>query len=262
MPQNIPSSFEHSIGKIRYTLKGNVSIPWSFDKHTIRSFTVITDVDLNKFSPSLNQPIEVTDSKNVLLSVGGPIEAKFSVKKRLFLPGEGIICSATIDNKCSRDIIRTSVKLVQELLFTGSSREVIVKLSKVNKCYRDVVCLNINKRISDKTNEVVLDNQVIIIPPVCASLTDLCKIIQVNYLLIFSFGVFGSLDKDLVIPIKIGTIPLQNTCSNDSDSLPTYEECLFESDFKSEDALKGDMYESDEKTFRPIYPVFKNYSSN
>lgn len=84
LPLNIPSSFEHHHGKIRYSVKGTIDIPWAIDKHTYKSFTVINNVDLNQFNPSVRQPMEVNGSKNVLLSFGGPITATFSINKRKY----------------------------------------------------------------------------------------------------------------------------------------------------------------------------------
>ncbi len=186
-----------------------------------------------------------------------------------FVPGEKIICSARIENTCNRDIIRTSVRLVQEMLFTGSSRELIVKTSKKKKCCRNIFTLPINKVISGNSSEQVLQNQMIIIPPVCASSTGLSKIIEINYLLVFTFGVLGSLDRDVCIPLKIGTIPLMDYHAAriaDSSHLPTYEECLFEHETlnkpkDSNESIKGEMFETDEKTFKPIYPYFKDFTN-
>ena len=77
----LPSSFEHDIGQIRYTLTGTINIPWSFDKHTRKSFTVINHVDLNKFNPILRQPIEVSESKIIFLSNKSPINGFLNIKK-------------------------------------------------------------------------------------------------------------------------------------------------------------------------------------
>lgn len=84
MPDKIPSSFEHHYGKIRYTLKGTVDIPWSLNQHTVRSFSVYNDVDLNELNQlnkSLSQPAEVSIEKSVILSFGGPITGYLSVGK-------------------------------------------------------------------------------------------------------------------------------------------------------------------------------------
>lgn len=268
LPEAIPSSFEHSVGKIRYSLTGTVSIPWSFDKHTVRSFTVISHVDLNQLSPFFKQPAQAVATKSVLFSLGGPINGILSVKKGCFVPGEAIVCSARIENSCNRDIIRSSVSLVQELFFTGSSRELIVKTTKRKKCNRNIVTIQLNRIISGNSNEQLLQDQMILIPPVCASSTGLSKIIEINYWLVFTFGVFGSLDRDVWLPLKIGTIPLmmdsQRANTNDNNNLPTYEECQLENETlkeskESKDSMKGDMFETDEKTFKPIYPYFKDF---
>jgi hypothetical protein len=84
LPDKIPSSFEHHYGKIRYTLKGTVDIPWSLNQHTVRSFSVYNDVDLNELNQlnkSLSQPAEVSIEKSVILSFGGPITGYLSVAK-------------------------------------------------------------------------------------------------------------------------------------------------------------------------------------
>ena len=81
LPQGLPSSFEHRIGKIRYTLTGTVGIPWDFDQHTCRSFTVIADMDLNRVDPVFRQPAETFGKKDVLFAFGGPITGYLKINK-------------------------------------------------------------------------------------------------------------------------------------------------------------------------------------
>jgi hypothetical protein len=84
LPPNLPSSFEHYFGKIRYTVKGTIDIPWAIDKHTEKSFTVLSGINLNNLGPSIRQPVEKQDSKSILFSFGGPIIANFRLEKSEF----------------------------------------------------------------------------------------------------------------------------------------------------------------------------------
>ena len=80
---------------------------------------------------------------------------------------------------------------------------------------------NLNRDVNKKDIESVFEKYAIEIPRVCPSSNGLCKIIEVNYFVVFEFGVFGSLDKDLLIPIKIGSIPLEEE-GRATNCLPTY----------------------------------------
>ena len=165
------------------------------------------------------------------------------------------------ENKSNRVVCRLWIKLVQEILLTGSSREIIVKTTKVKKCYRDVVCIKVDKKIPGHSIETVFSNQPIVIPPICASSIDLCKIIQINYYVVLCYGVFGSLDQDLSLPIKIGTVPLNDVLY--STNPPSYEESVFESisEHKEKNA-EGEFFESDEKTFKPLYPIYPDLNKH
>lgn len=269
LPNNIPSSFEHTFGKIRYSLQGTIDIPWAFDKHTVKTITVISNLDLNQLSPTLRQPYGLSETKILCCGccASDPITATFNVLKCGFVPGESLIYNISIDNKSNRDVIETTIKLVQEIKLTGSSREIIVKTTKVKTCYRDVVNVNLLQIIAAKTNVTLNNNYSIIVPPVSATSTNTCKIIEIRYYVVFTFGCRGSANKDMSIPITIGTIPLSNpsekkpSLDNSSNNLPSYEECVYGA-IKPEiaESIKGEMFDSDASTFKPLYPYYKDFS--
>ena len=66
LPSNLPTSFEHTYGKVRYSIYGTIDIPWAIDKHTIRSFTVISHLNLNA-NPAYAQAYGVSDIKSMYI---------------------------------------------------------------------------------------------------------------------------------------------------------------------------------------------------
>lgn len=82
LPANVPTSFEHAYGRIRYSLNGTIDIPWAVDKHTTLAFSVISHVDLNQF-PNLRQSAEASDSKTLCCGPckSAPITGELSIRK-------------------------------------------------------------------------------------------------------------------------------------------------------------------------------------
>ncbi|CAF0904985.1 unnamed protein product [Brachionus calyciflorus] len=262
LPPNLPTSFEHTVGQVRYSLYGTVDIPWAFDKHTTRSFTVVSHLDLNA-NPALRQGFGVSDEK--VLCCGpcksDPIIANFNILKSGYVPGEAIVFNATMDNKSSREIKEMSVNLIQVMRFHATR--------KTRTCVRNVAQIKFPKHVDERTVET-WQNSVLVIPPVCSSSNGTCRIIEVGYKVVFNFDASGiAVSKDLDIPIVIGTIPLSLQPSMPAPNIPfTYEGCIFGPnpvDFGNEISggnNKGETIESDLNTYKPFYPFYKDFSLN
>ena len=64
LPARLPTSLEHSDGRIRYFLFGTVEIPWSLNKIVKLPITIISLLDLNRY-PQLRQSHTVTNTKTI-----------------------------------------------------------------------------------------------------------------------------------------------------------------------------------------------------
>jgi len=259
LPYKLPTSFEHSNGRIRYALKCTLDMHRSLNKHSIKLFTVCNDIDLVEKSPSERTEVGLKS---------GSINIFLSANKPGYVPGETLYCLVRIENKSNKLINMTiTLRLVQEILLTGYSRcDSFIKKHRTIKYKRDVTLVKLDKTIRGNSNETIVDNQEIFIPSICNSswINDLCKIIEINYYVALTTTSIVMENKYLLkLPIKIGTLPLY---SHNNKQVPSYKESCFEAsnfqpyrnliDFGSASLFGGDIIESDEDTFRPLYPVF------
>ena len=53
LPAVLPSSFEHSLGQVRYTLRATIDKPWKFNHTTKQMMTVVSLLDLNTLPQAL-----------------------------------------------------------------------------------------------------------------------------------------------------------------------------------------------------------------
>eukprot|EP00095_Tigriopus_kingsejongensis_P010743 maker-scaffold277_size226016-snap-gene-0.23 protein:Tk10743 transcript:maker-scaffold277_size226016-snap-gene-0.23-mRNA-1 annotation:"arrestin domain-containing protein 3" len=109
LPQGLPSSFEGSVGQIRYSVKATMD-----RKNTKAFFTINGILDLNH-QPGINNPVQVMDHKNLCCFCcrSGPISAVVRMPKTGFVPGEVLVLDAEVENKSSRTMNRSQVRLMQ-----------------------------------------------------------------------------------------------------------------------------------------------------
>jgi hypothetical protein len=202
LPQDLPTSFEHVHGRIRYSLNGRIDIPMTFEhKHVSLSITVISPLDLN-LRPLLRQPATIQDIKTICCwcCKSDPIRATLSIFKGGYVSGEGLAFNAIIENRSSRAIKSLSFKIMQDVNLHASAK---------SRTISRVVAQIFYPKIIEKNSCEEWSNTVLTIPSVCASLSNTCRIIDVYYYALLSVCPEGpSLSFDLSIPITIGTIPL------------------------------------------------------
>lgn len=180
-----------------------------------------------------------------------------------YVPGEAIVFSVNIDNKSSSEIKTMQVDLVQQISFHGrwSGQR------KVRTSIRHVASIRFPGKVLAR-NQENWENISLLIPPVSSSSNGTCRIIEVRYAINLNIDAGGmTMSKDLTIPIVIGTIPLMNMgLPLAGSNLPplSYQASIFDptpnEEMPPEYETKGEVVETDENSFRPSYPYYKDFS--
>jgi hypothetical protein len=202
LPITCPTSFEYRRNITRYTLTGTLEISGIPKKNLIQIISVICPVDLN-LTPGLRQAVTAFKSHTYgcCCFKTDPVTINLSIPKHGFVTGEEIPFNVKIDNQSDRSL-RVLAKIVQRIkLFSYSS-------SDIN--YRDVGTPLLSPNpVGPRSN--FNWTSIIRVPPIPPSNNMTNRIIDISYQLALvmqsgnlSFNVF------VIIPIVIGTIPLQN----------------------------------------------------
>lgn len=190
------------------------------------------------------------------------------IEKAGYVPGETIKCQATLNNRSRNEIKSLTVKLVEQIFFRAEGG---VDLTK--QVDREVASIRYMHHIRPRT-QTDWDDIRLKIPPVCASTNHKGHIIEVAYALMLHFEASGiHSSKNLFIPIVIGTEPFvvkqAPTAVSDEKNEPkkrpklTYKHSLFGASDRlpyEHHQVRGDVIDSDAKTFRPRYPYFHHGS--
>lgn len=172
-----------------------------------------------------------------------------------------------IDNRSSREIKLIQVDLLQQITFHATT--------KSRTCTRHVATIRFPGKIGAHKQETWENG--LVVPPVCSSSNGTCRIIDVRYVIDLKFDAGGmSTSKELYIPVVVGTIPLMNASSGlrpntllpSYDGAPpppySYQASIFDptpnSEMPPDYETKGEMVESDQNSFRPQYPYYKDFS--
>ncbi|XP_043491610.1 arrestin domain-containing protein 2-like [Polistes fuscatus] len=202
LPINIPCSFEHSTGYIRYTAKAIVDIPWRFNWWTKSAFTVVTPYDLNTFSDQcMGIDDEISKDFSCCCFKKGSLNVRIKVPNLGYVPGQFITTEVISNLKSSNiQIIGITTKLIEELIFHahGSTERKQIVIQK-NKSQGPI----------KNYHETQLNLYVPSLPP---SNLEHCGIIELKYRLHVIIH-FGGMQKkiDQKYPILIGTIPLNTS---------------------------------------------------
>ncbi|CAL1540949.1 unnamed protein product [Lymnaea stagnalis] len=214
LPTGLPSSFEDSVGHVRYTATCNIDKPWKFDPKTKKPFTIIGVLDLN-YQENAMQRLHGTNQKKLccLCCASGPIEATFAIDRQGYVPGEAVLLNAEITNGSSRKIAKTYVELtmIKKFHATTKSRTDCTQVARVTHP-------GIGSHSSD-----VWSCEKVVIPSVPPSFLNGCKIIDIHYELKLVVDPKGpSFKLEVPLNIIIGTIPLASVIQSNPPMYPAF----------------------------------------
>ncbi|XP_068972904.1 arrestin domain-containing protein 2-like isoform X4 [Bombus flavifrons] len=199
LPNDIPCSFEHTNGYIRYTVKAVIDRPWKFDHECKAAFTVVSDLNLNLYREKcfgINDGIRKS-FKRMCCCRQGSMDLQITVPSSGYVPGQTINTTLNYMNYSNELITKVSMTLLRKLQFCATSKT-------LNN-------IKVIKKASDfgpfpKSGQITTE---ILVPPIAPSYLQHCKIINLNYELIVSVHISATYSKmRRHYPILIGTIPL------------------------------------------------------
>ncbi|KAG7213632.1 hypothetical protein KM043_002880 [Ampulex compressa] len=185
LPNNIPCSFEHELGHVRYTLKAVINRPWKFDHECKAAFTVISSLDLNLRRQQC-----------------GSLDVHVRVPSTGYVPGQTIVTMVNLNNRStSVEVTKICTKLKRNIKFHASTPH------RSERSVNTEVC--VNKIRGPFSHQNTVDSH-LLIPPVPPSGLEYCQIIDLKYTLNVYVHVSGMHCKiERIYPLLIGTMPLR-----------------------------------------------------
>ncbi|XP_016970858.1 arrestin domain-containing protein 3 [Drosophila rhopaloa] len=203
LPITCPSSFEGTLGKIRYLVNVRFVRPWKFDHNFNRCFTVLKVMDLNSASLMLRVPTQVESQRTFCCFPcrSAPLSMRLSLPQGGFVPGQTVPVEVTVSNDSGVPVENITVKLAMVVIFYSQP-----PCADTNKD-RFVMALKTGEGVSTKCRkQLTFDLKVPATPPTCFNL---CSIIQIGYQVEAEARVKGCHgSQSLHMPITIGSVPL------------------------------------------------------
>ncbi|XP_050412489.1 arrestin domain-containing protein 3 isoform X2 [Patella vulgata] len=202
LPNQLPSSYESSVGRVRYTVTAVIDRPWKFDHKCKRTITFIDAVDLN-LEPTAAQGVTQQGEKTMccLCCKSGPIRAVLKLDRLGYVPGENIRIHGEINNHSRRKMTSSFAELRMTVDYHTPSKTRTQKNSVSKICKGPI----------QAGGDDIWNGDALGVPPLPPSNLRGCKIIDIKYTVTLNVDPAGPAF-DLVVPIKIiiGTIPLRS----------------------------------------------------
>ncbi|XP_011879564.1 PREDICTED: arrestin domain-containing protein 2-like [Vollenhovia emeryi] len=214
LPYNIPCSFEHKNGHIRYTTKAVIDRPWRFDHESKIAFTVVSSYDLNARS---HQCIGVDEEENESYCCFcffnlGSMKIRFRIPTTGFVPGQSIETMVDLNNTSRVDVTKICVKLERSLEFHA--------MTPYRKTKTDKSIVKVEQNMGPFGQQANITSR-LQVPPISPSQLEYCNIIDQKYSVRITVHVAGThCSVTRTYPILIGTIPLQSTITSASYMQP------------------------------------------
>ncbi|CAI9731251.1 Hypothetical predicted protein [Octopus vulgaris] len=206
LPHSLPCSFEGPDTFVRYTVQGKIS-GRDYEVNTKeKPFSIFKDYDPHLENScegdvdSVYSPIEDYTEKS--LGNGccqtGHVSCSLMLKKQIFVPGENIIATITLQNISFRKCGSCNMQLKQIVRCSDSCPVVVIVASSK-------LCESIRPGQSCHWQGYEFT-----VPPTCPSRLDMCKIISIKYCVAIDTA-FDDFNLYAAVPIVIATIPETGT---------------------------------------------------
>ncbi|EDV48175.1 arrestin domain-containing protein 3 [Drosophila erecta] len=203
LPITCPSSFEGTLGRIRYLVNVRFVRPWKFDLNFNRCFTVIKVMDLNSESLMLRVPSQVESQRTFCCFPcrSSPLSMRLSVPQGGFVPGQTVPVEVIVSNDSGVAVEDITVKLTMVVIYYSQPPSV-----DTNKDRFEMVLKTGGGVPTKCRKQLTFDLKVPPTPPTCFNL---CSIIQIGYQVEAEARVKGCHGgQSLHMPITIGSVPL------------------------------------------------------
>uniref|UniRef100_A0A914XUX7 Arrestin C-terminal-like domain-containing protein n=1 Tax=Panagrolaimus superbus TaxID=310955 RepID=A0A914XUX7_9BILA len=211
IPLKAPPNISGQYGNIRYYIKANIDIPWTFNKFVILAFSVYPYIDLNIDIRLAAPAIKYMEKAGIFSSKA--VKVTLRMPKRGYVCGESIPIHVSIENESTSEIKSVESGIRATYIFTATENTIfngqtMAKDIIKKYCVEDVPLPNGMTKNTVFTRDIEIPQ----IPPSF----DHCEIIRLQYYVfvkvhtsaIFSCGPIASM------PIIIGTIPLRKMISS------------------------------------------------
>uniref|UniRef100_UPI003AAE6A17 arrestin domain-containing protein 3-like n=1 Tax=Centroberyx gerrardi TaxID=166262 RepID=UPI003AAE6A17 len=188
--QDMPSSFEGSVGKIVYSLEARLSRSMRIDSKASTKINFVSRADPNSFLVLMEPQHESKDKKMKFLN-SGTVGMDVNIEKTGYCQGEGIKVVASIQNNSSREIKPKYCVYRKHSFFARGKRRVGTK---------DLL-KEVGEPIPPSANQTV--TRVINIPPDIDTSILNCNIIKAEYRLRVYLDVKYASDPEIKFPIVI-----------------------------------------------------------
>ena len=194
----LPTSFESSIGYIRYSLLARISGSRKFDHTTTRAITVNEIVDIN--TAQLTAPLSSSNEKTLccLCCASGPISLSVKTDRGGYCPGESIAISTEAENHTNRRITSVRATLKQVVAYYANGC-----ISRIGKIIQRIEGPGIESGATSNWS-----NELLPIPATVPSISS-CRVLNLSYVLTVTLGIPRAIDLHVTIPITIGNVPFR-----------------------------------------------------
>ncbi|XP_063708994.1 arrestin domain-containing protein 3-like [Culicoides brevitarsis] len=219
LPKTLPTSFDHTLGHIRYEVQVTYDVPWEENYKCSEPFHVTSVLDLNMF-PNLKEPIKAMEQKTFCCwcCTTDPLDIITILPKRGFVPGQNIPVTIEIDNNSNVRIDYVYLQLQERLTFQTNRPDNDVKVEQ--EMIKDHM---FDTPVAPYQNKLFHVN-LYVDPLYQWKIFPGCEIIKCDYVLKAVAGVSGChMNPENQLSVTIGTVPFLGDERSPND-LPSYQE--------------------------------------